>query len=179
MTFPCRPEPGHARRRTPCDGDHVDPSRDRGAACAVIAAAVFVNAVPRATVAAAPIPSLPQMAGGIHKIKHVIVVMQENRSFDNYFGTFPGADGIPRQGTRPSTCLPDPRLGRCVRPFHDVHLIDAGGPHTLQRRSRGHRRRTYGRLRTSIASRAGSGSASLTRTNLPAARLPSQRRSRT
>jgi len=97
----------------------------------VIAAAVFVNAVPRATVVAAPIPSL-QIAGGIHTIKHVIVVMQENRSFDNYFGTFPGADGIPRQGTRPSACLPDPRLGHCVDPFHDVHLIDAGGPHTLQ-----------------------------------------------
>src|SRR5256885_5901500 len=102
-----------------------------GAACAVIAAAVFVDAVRRATVAAAPIPYLPQMAGGIHKIKHVIVVMQENRSFDNYFGTFPGADGIPRRGTTPSTCLPDPRLGHCVRPFHDVHVIDAGGPHTL------------------------------------------------
>ncbi|HKC22993.1 MAG TPA: alkaline phosphatase family protein, partial [Gaiellaceae bacterium] len=24
---------------------------------------------------------------GIHKIKHVIVIMQENRSFDHYFGT--------------------------------------------------------------------------------------------
>src|SRR4029077_17351841 len=28
---------------------------------------------------------------GIHKIKHVIVIMQENRSFDSYFGTYPGA----------------------------------------------------------------------------------------
>ena len=34
---------------------------------------------------------------GIHKIKHVIVIMQENRSFDTYFGTYPGADGIPRR----------------------------------------------------------------------------------
>ena len=32
---------------------------------------------------------------GIHKIKHVVVIMQENRSFDSYFGTYPGADGIP------------------------------------------------------------------------------------
>ena len=30
---------------------------------------------------------------GIHKIKHVVVIMQENRSFDSYFGTFPGARG--------------------------------------------------------------------------------------
>ncbi len=35
--------------------------------------------------------------GDIHKIKHVVVIMQENRSFDSYFGTFPGADGIPMQ----------------------------------------------------------------------------------
>ena len=32
---------------------------------------------------------------GIHKIRHVVVIMQENRSFDSYFGTYPGADGIP------------------------------------------------------------------------------------
>jgi len=35
----------------------------------------------------------------IHKIKHVIVIIQENRSFDTYFGTFPGADGIPMRPT--------------------------------------------------------------------------------
>ena len=32
---------------------------------------------------------------GIHRIKHVVVIMQENRSFDSYFGTFPGAEGLP------------------------------------------------------------------------------------
>jgi phospholipase C len=35
----------------------------------------------------------------------VIVIMQENRSFDSYFGTYPGADGIPaaaRAGTLPA-----------------------------------------------------------------------------
>ena len=42
-------------------------------------------------------------AVGIHKIKHVIVIMQENRSFDSYFGTYPGADGIPA-----NACAPDP-----------------------------------------------------------------------
>ena len=31
---------------------------------------------------------------GIHKIRHVVIIMQENRSFDNYFGTYPHADGI-------------------------------------------------------------------------------------
>ena len=28
------------------------------------------------------------------QIKHVVIVMQENRSFDHMFGTFPGADGV-------------------------------------------------------------------------------------
>jgi phospholipase C len=29
-----------------------------------------------------------------HKIKHVFVIYQENRSFDSYFGSFPGADNL-------------------------------------------------------------------------------------
>ena len=40
---------------------------------------------------------------GIHKIKHVVIIMQENRSFDSYFGTFPGADGIPAGSVRPGS----------------------------------------------------------------------------
>jgi phospholipase C len=65
----------------------------------------------------------------IHKIKHVIIIMQENRSFDSYFGTYPGADGIPMRHGRPTVCIPDPALGHCVRPFHDPSLVNEGGPH--------------------------------------------------
>jgi len=51
---------------------------------------------------------------GMEKIKHVIWIIQENRSFDNYFGTYPGADGIPA-----GTCLPKlPGSKACVKPFH-------------------------------------------------------------
>ncbi len=61
-------------------------------------------------------------------IAHVIVIMQENRSFDNYFGAFPGPDGIPA-----GLCLPIrpgfPQAG-CAAPFHNTALINAGGPHT-------------------------------------------------
>ena len=32
--------------------------------------------------------------GDIHTIKHIVIIMQENRSFDSYFGTYPGADGM-------------------------------------------------------------------------------------
>jgi phospholipase C len=56
---------------------------------------------------AAPAPRTP--------IRHVITVMQENHSFDNYFGTYPGADGVPDDA-----CMPrDPAKASrgCVAPF--------------------------------------------------------------
>jgi phospholipase C len=65
---------------------------------------------------------------GIHKIKHVIIVMQENRSFDSYFGTYPGADGIPMHDGKPTVCVPNP-TGGCTRPYHDTQDINGGGPH--------------------------------------------------
>src|SRR5512136_2501220 len=63
------------------------------------------------------------------KIKHVIIIMQENRSFDEYFGTFPGANGIPMQNGVPTVCVPDPQTGQCVKPYHETADINAGGPH--------------------------------------------------
>jgi phospholipase C len=69
-------------------------------------------------------------AGDIHKIKHVVVIMQENRSFDQYFGTYPGANGLPRDSHGKFTsCIPDPHAGHCAAPFHDPLLSNAGGPH--------------------------------------------------
>jgi phospholipase C len=67
---------------------------------------------------------------GIHKIKHVIVIMQENRSFDTYFGTFPGADGIPMKDGTPSVCVNDPQTGECVAPYPDHADVNGGGPHS-------------------------------------------------
>jgi phospholipase C len=66
-------------------------------------------------------------------ISHLIFIIQENRSFDHYFGTYPGADGIPMQNGVPTVCVSDPAIGGpCVRPFHDPNLTNAGGPHTEQ-----------------------------------------------
>jgi phospholipase C len=70
------------------------------------------------------------VAKGIHKIKHVIIIMQENRSFDSYFGTYPGADGIPMRHGTPAVCAPNPK-GPCTRPYHDTADINGGGPHGL------------------------------------------------
>jgi phospholipase C len=73
-------------------------------------------------------PSTPA-AQGIQKIEHIIVIMQENRSFDHYFGTYPGADGIPMQNGEPTVCIPDPQTGQCVKPFHNTADLNYGGPH--------------------------------------------------
>jgi phospholipase C len=69
---------------------------------------------------------------GIHKIRHVIIIMQENRSFDSYFGTFPGADGIPGLAGNPGRlpCIPDPEHHDCVRPYVDHADVNGGGPHS-------------------------------------------------
>ncbi len=71
-----------------------------------------------------PLPLDPEL---IHKIRHVVIIMQENRSFDSYFGTFPGADGIP-----PGACVPDPMHGGCIKPYHDPKDVNFGGPHSAR-----------------------------------------------
>ncbi len=82
---------------------------------------------------AAAATAAPALAdSGIHKIKHIVIIMQENRSFDSYFGTFPGADGIPMRGGVPTVCIPDPLTHRCVRPYHDRNDVNYGGPHEVQ-----------------------------------------------
>jgi phospholipase C len=49
-----------------------------------------------------PRPSLRTEVAGTTPIRHVFVIMKENHAFDNYFGTFPGADGVP-----PDVGVPD------------------------------------------------------------------------
>ncbi len=84
-----------------------------------------------AACASPPSPASPPGAqlGGIHKIRHVVVIMQENRSFDEYFGTYPGAEGLPRSGGQFTVCVPDPATASCVRPYHDPNAVNHGGPH--------------------------------------------------
>ena len=84
-------------------------------------AAVALSLSSCATVTVASAAAAPE---GIHKIQHVIVIMQENRSFDTYFGTYPGANGIPG-----GVCVPDPLNGGCVAPFHNSADQNYGGPH--------------------------------------------------
>jgi phospholipase C len=85
-----------------------------------------------ALAAPAALPGRSQTGDSIHKIRHVVIIMQENRSFDSYFGTFPHADGIPMSNGVPTVCVPDPRQGSCVKPYHDSADANRAGPHTAR-----------------------------------------------
>lgn len=55
--------------------------------------------------------------------------MQENRAFDSYFGTYPGADGIPMKNGIPTVSVFDPATGKYVMLYHDINDKNQGGPH--------------------------------------------------
>jgi len=62
---------------------------------------------------ASPAQAVPQAST---PIQHLVVLMQENHTFDNYFGTYPGADGLPA-GTKMPVDPTNPGAGSIV-PWH-------------------------------------------------------------
>src|SRR5438132_2459366 len=71
-------------------------------------------------------------AASLDRIQHIVIIMQENRTFDHYFGTFPGAAGIPVDSNGHFTvCIPTKTVGVCARPYHNPNLRNTGGPHML------------------------------------------------
>ena len=94
-----------------------------------------------------PVPSLTKLEQAKEHLKHLVFIVQENRSFDHYFGTFPGAEGIPMRNGRPTVCVPDP-IARHVRPSVPHERAAPGGwsarPASLGARRR---RREDGRVR--------------------------------
>src|SRR5512135_3046457 len=59
------------------------------------AAAVLATSAP----AAAPaVTAAPATMSGLNKINHVVVLYQENWSFDSLYGEFPGANGVSDDG---------------------------------------------------------------------------------
>src|SRR3982751_90669 len=99
----------------------------------IVALAVAATAGSFARTASTPAGTQRKPAkapAAIHKIKHVIVIMQENRSFDHYFGTYPGADGFPRTPSGDfAVCNPNPATRTCDKPFRETRDLNAGGPH--------------------------------------------------
>ncbi len=95
-----------------------------------VAVATACGSVPGASPTGTPsTPGATADATGIHKISHVIVIMQENRSFDEYFGTFPGVNGLPASNGHFTVCVNDPATGQCVSPYYNSDPVNGGGPH--------------------------------------------------
>ncbi|MDP9505296.1 phospholipase C, phosphocholine-specific [Pseudomonas protegens] len=97
------------------------PSLSRRKLLQAAAIGSFFSSLPLAIRQALAIPA-NNRTGTIMDVEHVVILMQENRSFDHYFGTFPGVRGFSDRFTIP---LPGQRTvweqqgkGRLVMPYH-------------------------------------------------------------
>lgn len=110
-----------------------------GGALGAAAAGSFLPPSLQAAIAAQPAHA-GSGGGGLGSIKHVVILMQENRSFDHYFGTLRGVRGfgdrnaieLPTGGTvfeQPaaagSTVLPFPVRGAAAEQKKDLQYIGA------------------------------------------------------
>jgi phospholipase C len=144
-------------------------------ACLAVVAAAVVSSVSASPQHAVRGAADTRSRGGIHKIRHVIVIMEENRSFDSFFGTYPHADGIPMKNGKPTVCVPN-GIGGCVKPFLDRNgADDLGGEHgplagqqdVAGGKMNGFIRVTYGKLiRTCLSNPADARCATLRHPNL-------------
>jgi phospholipase C len=65
----------------------------------------------------------------LKKLQHLIFILQENRSFDHYFGTYPKAQGFPS----PLPCLPSTWYpSKCFTPYVNHTDKNNGGRHEHQ-----------------------------------------------
>jgi phospholipase C len=89
----------------------------RGLIVPLVALLALLTIEPAHAAKSEPTPNTP--------VEHFLFLMQENHSFDNYFGTYPGANGVPA-----GTCMPrDPTskaTKECVKPFRlgDRAIVD-------------------------------------------------------
>ena len=96
-------------------------TKDLGAYFVVFSGIVLLIIGTQAPTQSPPPPTAPP---GLNKIQHFVFIMQENRSFDHYFGAYPGAEGLP-----PGVCIPNPAGGACIAPYHDTAIVNQGGAH--------------------------------------------------
>jgi phospholipase C len=77
--------------------------------------ALLLGTAPAASALSAPAVAAAVPHPATTPIKHFVFLMQGGRTFDNYFGTYPGADGL-GAGTCQPLSVSDP-AGHCVKPF--------------------------------------------------------------
>ena len=101
------------------------PKEASSCSVSVYSGSVFTAAVVSAAIAPGGALEASPGAKKPAKLKHLIFIVQENRSFDHYFGTYPGADGIPTQ----TPCLPSQWYpSQCFTPYPNHVDSNQGGP---------------------------------------------------
>jgi phospholipase C len=113
------------------------PSLDRRNFLRAAAAGATLSMFPPAIRRALAIPA-NNATGTINDVQHVVIFMQENRSFDHYFGTLPGVRGFADRFTVPqpggSTVWQQSDGARTVLPFYldstKGNALLAGGAHS-------------------------------------------------
>jgi phospholipase C len=77
---------------------------------------------------------IPAPVPGLERINHIIVIYLENRSFDNLYGLFPGANGISAAGTAAVQVDKNGRPFEYLPPVLNTNLADADGQPVVDRR---------------------------------------------
>ena len=140
---------------------------------AASAGAVAANVLPASVQKAMAIPAHCE-TGSIRDVKHIVILMQENRSFDHYFGTLKGVRGFgdPRPALmpdgKPVWYQPDGK-GGVLLPFHpDAPNLGlqfmAGTPHDW---GSSHQAWNEGRYNQWIAAKGAHSMASFARQDIP------------
>src|SRR5581483_3763772 len=62
-----------------------------------------------------------QGVAGLNRIGHIVVLYEENHSFDNYFGSIPGANGIAQAPAAAKT-----QVNRDGSPMQQLRILDTG-----------------------------------------------------
>src|SRR5258706_3194738 len=79
--------------------------------------------VPSCTFGPGALPADTLPPGGLHgnaiPVEHIVVIMQENRSYDHYFGRLRRVYGPPH-----GTTNPDPLGGDPIKPFHEKRYCE-------------------------------------------------------
>ncbi len=79
------------------------PRSERGMALVIFVIALLIPLAAVVTRVLVPMPAAlpPAWVPGTTPVDRVVVIMKENHAFDNYFGTFPGVDGLPANVSLP------------------------------------------------------------------------------
>ncbi|MDP9094997.1 MAG: hypothetical protein M3N26_00335, partial [Pseudomonadota bacterium] len=94
--------------------------KSTGAALGIVAMVINSGAVLAATTTNSPALTAQQKIAMLQqKVKYVFVIFHENESFDHFFGTFPGANGL---FTAPPGYTPASALGSFTQKYLDTAL---------------------------------------------------------